>query len=63
MDPVKAARIIVDGIESKRPRILVGTDAKITDLLARLTPRRYTKLVVALNRHLLAPKSDSATPS
>ncbi|WP_265584681.1 hypothetical protein [Streptomyces justiciae] len=63
MDPAKAARIIVDGIEAKRLRILVGTDAKITDLLVRLMPRRYTKLVVALNRHLLATKSDSATPS
>ncbi|WP_405743187.1 hypothetical protein OG885_00530 [Streptomyces sp. NBC_00028] len=54
MDPAKAARIIVDGIEAKRPRILVGTDAKITDLLVRLMPRRYTNFVVALNHRLLA---------
>ncbi|MGW0191564.1 SDR family NAD(P)-dependent oxidoreductase [Streptomyces sp. NPDC003362] len=55
MDPAKAARIIVDGVEAKSPRILVGTDAKITDLLVRLMPRRYTRLVVTLNRRLLAP--------
>jgi short-subunit dehydrogenase len=44
MDPAQAARIIVDGVEAKRPRILVGTDAKLTDLLVRLLPRHYPKV-------------------
>lgn len=40
----KAASVILDGVEANKPRILVGTDAKIVDLLVRLSPQRYPKL-------------------
>ena len=43
MPPERAARIIVDGVEAGRPRILVGRDAKAVDLLVRLLPRRYPR--------------------
>ncbi|MEU2349559.1 SDR family oxidoreductase [Modestobacter sp. NPDC049651] len=46
----RAARIIVDGVEAGSPRIRVGTDAKLVDLLVRLAPRRYPRLAVALER-------------
>jgi NAD(P)-dependent dehydrogenase (short-subunit alcohol dehydrogenase family) len=40
----KAAAIILDGVEANRPRILVGADAKVVDLLVRLVPRQYPRL-------------------
>ncbi|HEX4107178.1 MAG TPA: SDR family oxidoreductase, partial [Solirubrobacteraceae bacterium] len=50
MDPAQAARIIVGGVEAGRPRILVGNDARIVDLLVRLTPSRYPRVAIALDR-------------
>jgi NAD(P)-dependent dehydrogenase (short-subunit alcohol dehydrogenase family) len=52
MDPAQAARIIVDGVEAGRPRILVGNDAKIVDAVVRLLPSRYPKLAVAMDKRL-----------
>jgi len=40
MAPAEAGRIIVDGIQAGRFRILVGKDAKTFDRLARLMPTR-----------------------
>jgi NAD(P)-dependent dehydrogenase (short-subunit alcohol dehydrogenase family) len=40
----EAARIVVDGVEAGRPRILVGTDARAVDRLVRLLPARYPLL-------------------
>jgi NAD(P)-dependent dehydrogenase (short-subunit alcohol dehydrogenase family) len=50
MPPEQAARIVVDGVEAGRPRILVGTDAKVVDLLVRLAPRLYPVLVAQAER-------------
>jgi NAD(P)-dependent dehydrogenase (short-subunit alcohol dehydrogenase family) len=36
----KAAAIILDGVEANRERILVGSDARVVDLLVRLAPRQ-----------------------
>ena len=52
MDPAQAARVIVDGVEAGRPRILVGNDAKFVDALVRLLPARYPKLTVAFDKRL-----------
>jgi short-subunit dehydrogenase len=52
MDPAQAARIVVDGVEAGRPRILVGNDAKLVDLVVRVAPSRYPKLAVALDRRM-----------
>ena len=41
-----AAAQIVAGIRSGRSRVLVGTDAKLLDLLARSLPQRYTGLLL-----------------
>ena len=52
MPPTTAARIIVDGVEADRPRVLVGTDAKALDLLVRAFPRRWPRLVGTAMRRL-----------
>ncbi len=41
----QAAAIIVDGIRKDRARVLVGTDAKLLDLLVRVTGSGYQRLV------------------
>lgn len=38
LSPQKAAQLIIDGMEKDKYRVLVGKDAKITDLLYRLNP-------------------------
>ncbi len=41
MPPEKAAEIILRGVERRRPRLVVGGDAKLTAVLQRLLPSRY----------------------
>jgi NAD(P)-dependent dehydrogenase (short-subunit alcohol dehydrogenase family) len=43
--PSDAARTIVNGMERDRYRVLIGSDAKMTDLLYRLSPKQATKLI------------------
>jgi NAD(P)-dependent dehydrogenase (short-subunit alcohol dehydrogenase family) len=43
--PEKAGQIIVNGIAKNKPRILIGIDAKIIDLLQRLLPASYGKIM------------------
>lgn len=43
--PERAGIVIVDGIEKNRERILIGMDAKIIDVLQRLMPASYGKLL------------------
>ena len=40
----KAADIIVDGVAAHRPRIIVGNDARLVDLMVRVLPRSYPML-------------------
>ncbi|CAO5154943.1 putative oxidoreductase SadH [Frankia sp. AiPs1] len=44
LPPTRAADIILRGVEAGRPRILVGTDALVADLTARLIPRHYPRI-------------------
>jgi NAD(P)-dependent dehydrogenase (short-subunit alcohol dehydrogenase family) len=53
MDPARAARIIVGGVERNRPRVLVGNDAKAMDLLVRLVPSRYLEFLALADRLLV----------
>jgi NAD(P)-dependent dehydrogenase (short-subunit alcohol dehydrogenase family) len=50
MDPGEAANIILDAVDDGAPRVLVGNDAKLGDLLVRLFPKGYARAVVALER-------------
>jgi short-subunit dehydrogenase len=45
MAPEKAGEIIVNAIERRKARILVGTDAKVVALLERIAPVHYWKLL------------------
>jgi short-subunit dehydrogenase len=45
MPPEIAGETIVRGIERRQPRVLVGTDAKVISLIARLLPASYWKLL------------------
>jgi short-subunit dehydrogenase len=43
--PERAAAQIVDAIEQRRPRLLIGWSAKLPDVLVRLRPGTYWRLV------------------
>jgi short-subunit dehydrogenase len=44
----RAAEIIVDGTLRNRPRIVVGSDAKLLDAYVRLAGARYQRSVAAI---------------
>jgi NAD(P)-dependent dehydrogenase (short-subunit alcohol dehydrogenase family) len=50
MSPEQAATIIVDGVERDRPRIRVGKDAVVIDLLVRAAPSLAPRLAVLFDR-------------
>jgi short-subunit dehydrogenase len=47
MDPAKAAALIVAAVERRRPRLLIGASAVVPDLLARLAPGSYGRVLAA----------------
>ena len=49
LSPEIAAEIIVKGIEEGKDRVLVGNDAKIATLVARLFPQSYWKILKRLS--------------
>ncbi|MGE0791231.1 MAG: SDR family NAD(P)-dependent oxidoreductase [Sandaracinaceae bacterium] len=48
--PAQAAKTIVDAMERRAPRVLVGPDAYVIDAMQRLLPERYTDLLVFLEK-------------
>lgn len=48
-----AARVIVDGMENNRYRVLIGSDAKTMDFLSRLIPRRSAMIIYEQMKDLL----------
>ncbi len=52
--PEVAADVIVKGIKSNEPRILIGKDAKAISIISRLFPRRYLSILERLNGHKLS---------
>ena len=46
--PQKAARIILGGVRKNKARVLVGPDAKILDIIVRLTGSRYQRVFAAV---------------
>ena len=55
--PRRAAEIILDGVSKNRARVLVGTDAKVLDLLLRLTGSgAYQQLFLTVQRRLMPAK-------
>ncbi len=45
LSPAKAGEMIVKAIEDRKPRILVGNDAKFVSLVERLRPSNYWKTI------------------
>ncbi len=50
--PEKAARVILDGVRRNKARVLVGTDAKVLDLIVRVTGSGYQRLFTTVLRRL-----------
>ena len=48
--PDAAARTIIQGVEKRRRRILIGADAHALDLLSRITPEHYQSVLATLSR-------------
>jgi len=44
-DPAVAARIVLDGVDRRAPRVLIGSDARRGDILQRLLPGTYWKIM------------------
>jgi short-subunit dehydrogenase len=63
MDPAKAAAIIVDGVDRRRPRVLITGTAKVLDVLARLMPVSYVKLLAAANRRRREAPGPAPSPA
>lgn len=53
--PQQAARVILDGVHKNKARVLVGTDAKVLDLLVRVTGPGYQRLLSSLASRLMPP--------
>ena len=52
--PEAAADVIVRGIKSRNPRILIGSDARMIDLIARLFPIKYLNVLERLSGHKMS---------
>lgn len=48
MSPTTAAELILRGIEHRRPRVLIGSSARVLDLLARATPASHARVLNAV---------------
>jgi NAD(P)-dependent dehydrogenase (short-subunit alcohol dehydrogenase family) len=49
-----AAKIIIRAVEQNRRRVLVGPDAKVVDLIQRIFPEGYQRLVIGFTKKRLA---------
>ncbi|PZF98146.1 SDR family NAD(P)-dependent oxidoreductase [Micromonospora deserti] len=62
IDPATAAQVILRGVERRRGRVLIGWSAKLPDLLARIAPTSYGRLLaVGLNRAAGDPARRAST--
>jgi NAD(P)-dependent dehydrogenase (short-subunit alcohol dehydrogenase family) len=50
MTPERAAEIILDGVLSDKPRVVVGADAKALDWFVRLVGPRYQRVIALASR-------------
>ncbi len=57
LSPEKAARIILDGVRKKKPRVLVGNDAKMFDAVVRATGSAYQRFLPKLLARTNNPSS------
>jgi NADP-dependent 3-hydroxy acid dehydrogenase YdfG len=53
--PERTAKIILNAVAKNKARVLPGPDAKLFDLIVRVTGSAYMRLFVPMNRRLLPP--------
>lgn len=53
--PQRAARVILDGVRRNRARVLIGIDARVLDLIVRVTGSGYQRLFSAVTGRLIPP--------
>lgn len=59
--PERAAEIIVNGLVKRKPRVLIGPDAVMLDVLVRVMPVRYQKVMGLLSRLMFRdPQNEAA---
>ncbi len=51
--PEEAAEVIINGIKTENPRILIGKDAKMINTIQRLFPKKYLKMIERIAGHRL----------
>ena len=69
--PERAAEVILRGVERRRGRVLIGWSAKLPDLLGRVVPGSYGRLLAAgvrlvggpSGRSALSPRSAAPVPT
>jgi short-subunit dehydrogenase len=44
--PKRAAQVILKAVEHDKPRAMVGPDAHVFDLVARMPPRLYQSVII-----------------
>jgi NAD(P)-dependent dehydrogenase (short-subunit alcohol dehydrogenase family) len=59
--PIKAAQVIVRGILNNKKRILIGSDAKFIDLIQRLLPSHYDRILKPISLRQLKRLSGGDT--
>src|SRR5688500_6087528 len=57
--PEEAARVIADGMERRAPRILIGADARMIDVMQRIVPVSYPSVISALTKRVAARRAKS----
>ncbi|MFG1803842.1 SDR family NAD(P)-dependent oxidoreductase [Micromonospora carbonacea] len=61
IDPATAAEAILRGVRRRRGRVLIGWSARLPDLLARLAPAGYGRvLALAVGRRTAGPQASEA---
>ena len=53
--PQRAARIILEAVRKKKARVLVGPDAKVLDVIVRVTGSGYQKLFSTVTARTMPP--------
>ncbi|MFI6225792.1 SDR family NAD(P)-dependent oxidoreductase [Micromonospora echinospora] len=60
IDPARAAEVILDGVRRRRGRVLIGWSATLPDLMARLLPASYGRLLALGDRRSAPARRERA---
>ncbi|MFE0591396.1 SDR family NAD(P)-dependent oxidoreductase [Micromonospora echinospora] len=60
IDPARAAEVILDGVRRRRGRVLIGWSATLPDLMARLLPASYGRLLALGDRRSTPARRERA---